>query len=106
METGFAFVCPLSDKKINFADAELPDPRALSINNAEAIQDIYGYTSKCTKGPFYDLNYPGRSLHMTRDRKFHSQRRKLWDRAFTTRGRSKLFEAVACPAYRLLYSLE
>ncbi|KAB2572194.1 putative benzoate 4-monooxygenase cytochrome p450 protein [Lasiodiplodia theobromae] len=63
-------------------------PRALSINNAEAIQDIYGYTSKCTKGPFYDLNYPGRSLHMTRDRKFHSQRRKLWDRAFTTRALS------------------
>ncbi|KKY20279.1 putative benzoate 4-monooxygenase cytochrome p450 [Diplodia seriata] len=63
-------------------------PRALSINSAEAIPDIYGYNSKCTKGPFYDLNYPGRSLHMTRDRKFHSQRRKLWDRAFTTRALS------------------
>ncbi|KAL1638555.1 hypothetical protein SLS58_008768 [Diplodia intermedia] len=63
-------------------------PRALSINSAEAIPDIYGYNSKCTKGPFYDLNYPARSLHMTRDRKFHSQRRKLWDRAFTTRALS------------------
>ncbi|OJD31749.1 high nitrogen upregulated cytochrome p450 monooxygenase 1 [Diplodia corticola] len=63
-------------------------PRALSINNAEAIQDIYGSTSKCTKGPFYDLDYPGRSLHMTRDRKFHSQRRKQWDRAFTSRALS------------------
>ncbi|GME44406.1 putative benzoate 4-monooxygenase cytochrome p450 [Neofusicoccum parvum] len=60
-------------------------PREISINNAEAAQQVYGSSSKCSKGPFYDLNYPARSLQMTRDKKFHSQRRRLWDKAFGAR---------------------
>lgn len=47
---------------------------------------MYGLSSKCSKGPFYDLNYPSRSLQMTRDKKFHSQRRRIWDKAFTAKG--------------------
>ncbi|GME55174.1 putative benzoate 4-monooxygenase cytochrome p450 [Neofusicoccum parvum] len=60
-------------------------PREISINHPDAVHDIYGLTTKCSKGPFYDINYPARSLQMTRDKKVHSQRRRTWDKAFTAK---------------------
>lgn len=50
------------------------------------MRDIHGYGSVCLKGPFYDLNYPSRSLQMTRDKAFHSRRRRTWDRGFSPKG--------------------
>ncbi|KAF2146894.1 uncharacterized protein K452DRAFT_242083 [Aplosporella prunicola CBS 121167] len=58
-------------------------PREISIANVDAIHDIHSPTTKCVKGPFYDVAYPARSLAMTRDKKFHSQRRRVWDKAFS-----------------------
>ena len=62
-------------------------PREISINHPDAVQDIHGLRTTCLKGPFYDLNYPARSLQMTRDKHFHAQRRRLWDRGFSIRGK-------------------
>ena len=61
-------------------------PREISVNNAAAVRDIHGYGSVCLKGSFYDLNYPSRSLQMTRDKAFHSRRRRTWDRGFSPKG--------------------
>ncbi|KAL1954913.1 hypothetical protein VTO42DRAFT_451 [Malbranchea cinnamomea] len=58
-------------------------PREISINHVDAVRDIHGPGTRCVKGPFYDLNYPSRSLQMTRDKAFHAKRRRLWDRGFS-----------------------
>ncbi|KAI1418336.1 cytochrome P450 [Hypoxylon sp. FL1857] len=54
-------------------------PREISINNSNAIRDL----AKCARGPFYDVNYPHKSLQMTRDRNFHLRRKKIWQKAFS-----------------------
>ncbi|EFE38551.1 cytochrome P450 monooxygenase, putative [Trichophyton verrucosum HKI 0517] len=64
-------------------------PREISVNNVAAVRDIHGYGSVCLKGPFYDLNYPSRSLQMTRDKAFHSRRRRTWDRGFSPKALSE-----------------
>ncbi len=55
-------------------------PRELTIYNAEAINQVLGFSSKARKGPFYGAVEV--SLHATRDPQFHRQRRKIWDIAF------------------------
>ncbi|PGH14218.1 hypothetical protein AJ79_03191 [Helicocarpus griseus UAMH5409] len=55
-------------------------PREISINHVDAIRDIHGQGTVCVKSPFYDINYPARSLQMTRDKAFHAKRRRIWDR--------------------------
>ncbi|KAI9046267.1 cytochrome P450 [Aspergillus affinis] len=60
-------------------------PREISINDASAIKLIYGVGTSCTKGVFYDLYYPHRSLQMCRDKAFHSRRRRVWDQGFNSR---------------------
>ncbi|PLB41072.1 cytochrome P450 [Aspergillus candidus] len=60
-------------------------PREISINDPFAIKDIHSASTQCSKGPFYDLNYPHQSLQMTRDKRFHSTRRRLWDRGLGTK---------------------
>jgi hypothetical protein len=64
----------------------LIEPNEISINNPEAIKEIHDIHTRCTKGPFYDVNYPHQSLQMARKKAYHSKRRRLWDRAFTSRG--------------------
>ncbi|KZT29714.1 cytochrome P450 [Neolentinus lepideus HHB14362 ss-1] len=53
--------------------------REISICHPEAVQDVHGYKSTCVKS----INYPHSSLKLTRDKTFHSQRRKIWKRGFT-----------------------
>ncbi|PYI14220.1 cytochrome P450 [Aspergillus violaceofuscus CBS 115571] len=60
-------------------------PREISIDDPAAIKAIHGPGTSCVKGPFYDLNYPNHSLQMTRDKAFHTKRRRLWDRGFSPR---------------------
>ncbi|PLB55510.1 benzoate 4-monooxygenase [Aspergillus steynii IBT 23096] len=60
-------------------------PREISINDASAIKEIYGVGTTCTKGVFYDLNHPNRSLQMCREKAFHSRRRRVWDLGFNSR---------------------
>ncbi|KAM7185435.1 cytochrome P450 [Naviculisporaceae sp. PSN 640] len=54
----------------------------LSITHPQAVQAIYGNTSKCGKAQWYDLTRPMVSLENTRDKKLHGQRRRLWSGAF------------------------
>ncbi|GCB20326.1 tryprostatin B 6-hydroxylase [Aspergillus awamori] len=68
-----------------YGDVVRIKPREVSINDPSAIKDIYGVGTTCVKGPFYDLHYPHRSLQMARDKAFHSKRRRLWDRGFTSK---------------------
>lgn len=52
-------------------------PRELSITDPAAINFILGYGAKPGKGPVYDSMEE--SVNTTRDREFHTQRRKIWD---------------------------
>src|SRR5436190_18948066 len=69
-------------------------PREISIRDADAIRDIHGLRTECRKGPFYEWNYPSRSLHMTRNKAFHAKRRKLWDKGFSLEGRVRALVAA------------
>ncbi|PWY91938.1 cytochrome P450 [Aspergillus sclerotioniger CBS 115572] len=69
-----------------YGDVVRIKPREISINDPTAIRDIYGVGTTCVKGPFYDLQYPHRSLQMVRDKGYHSRRRRVWDRGFSSRG--------------------
>jgi cytochrome P450 family 628 len=62
-------------------------PRDLSIIDVEAVPVVHGPTSKCRKGLWYSGGYhiEGSSLHTTRDKKNHKERRRIWDRAFNTK---------------------
>ncbi|KAF4340428.1 pisatin demethylase cytochrome P450 [Fusarium beomiforme] len=60
-------------------------PTQLSITHPKAIEAIYSAKSPCTKGPFYNILHPRVSLHMIRDHKEHSNRRKIWDRALSSK---------------------
>ena len=60
-------------------------PSDLSTIHPKAVEAIYGGKSRCTKSQSYDTNMPFVSLHATRDRAFHDQRRRLWSTAFSDR---------------------
>ncbi|PYI11324.1 cytochrome P450 [Aspergillus sclerotiicarbonarius CBS 121057] len=79
-----------------YGDVVRIKPREISINDPAAIKDIYGVGATCVKGPFYDLMYPHRSLQMARDRGYHSKRRRLWDRGFSSKG---LFHMLSLAGY-------
>ncbi|PWY87104.1 L-ornithine-N5-monooxygenase [Aspergillus sclerotioniger CBS 115572] len=57
-------------------------PADLSIIDPKAIDIIYGASSPCKKGSFYDHSYPNNSLQTSRDPIEHQQRRRLWSGAF------------------------
>lgn len=59
-------------------------PRDLSIADVNAVPVIHGIGSKCTKGPWYGpgSHLEGFSLHTTRDKQNHKDRRKIWEKAF------------------------
>ncbi|RDK38750.1 cytochrome P450 [Aspergillus phoenicis ATCC 13157] len=75
-----------------YGDIIRTGPQELSILSAEAIDVIYGPSSKCTRGPWYDrlkgsgdFTHDYAVFHM-RDPAVHSQRRKaLWDKVFSGR---------------------
>ncbi|KAK0389778.1 hypothetical protein NLU13_3351 [Sarocladium strictum] len=55
-------------------------PSELSVANPKAYHLIHSNQSPCEKGPWYNILHPVQSLHMIRNRKVHSQRRKTWDK--------------------------
>lgn len=64
-------------------------PEEISIADPKAMVAIHGTNAKpgsCTKGPWYDMMYPKVNMQGTRDRQLYSQRRKLWDKAFSSKG--------------------
>lgn len=57
-------------------------PRELSVANPAAMSYILGFGAKPGKGPVYDSMEE--SVNTTRDRDFHTQRRKIWDSSLKT----------------------
>ncbi|KAG5917360.1 hypothetical protein E4U42_007267 [Claviceps africana] len=60
-------------------------PSELSIIDAKAVAAIHSNSSPCGKGPWYNIEQPAISVHMTRNRDDHTRRRKTWDKAFSTK---------------------
>ncbi|OHE92733.1 cytochrome P450 [Colletotrichum orchidophilum] len=60
-------------------------PTELSINNAKAVPLVHSNRSPCTKGPWYGVLHPMYSLQLVRDKQEHAQRRKSWDRGFSSK---------------------
>lgn len=60
-----------------YGDYVRTGPRELLVFDAAAVHAVLGFGSRAAKGPFYDS--VERSLHQTRDRTWHRQRRKVWD---------------------------
>lgn len=55
----------------------------LSVTDPTIMEDVYGRNAKCTKGWWYDNDAPWSSMHTTRNRELHAQRRKVWAPAFS-----------------------
>ncbi|PNP61042.1 hypothetical protein FNYG_14130 [Fusarium nygamai] len=64
---------------------KFPGPSALSILDSKAFHAIHSNNSPCSKGPWYNIEQPAISLHMSRDKNDHSRRRRAWDRAFSSK---------------------
>ncbi|GKT40345.1 cytochrome P450 monooxygenase FCK2 [Colletotrichum spaethianum] len=60
-------------------------PSELSINNPKAVMPIHSNRSPCTKGPWYGVLHPLYSLQLVRDKQTHAQRRRAWDRGFSSK---------------------
>ncbi|OAG07002.1 putative benzoate 4-monooxygenase cytochrome P450 [Paraphaeosphaeria sporulosa] len=60
-----------------YGDYVRTGPRELLVFDVAAVNAVLGFGSRAGKGPFYDSFE--RSLHLTRDRTWHRQRRKVWD---------------------------
>ncbi|GIC93734.1 cytochrome P450 monooxygenase ftmC [Aspergillus udagawae] len=58
-------------------------PSNVSIIHPQAVSQIYGGRSACTKSSFYDNGHPMRSLHSYRSRTEHDQRRRVWSTGFS-----------------------
>ncbi|KAK2054550.1 cytochrome P450 [Colletotrichum caudatum] len=60
-------------------------PSEISINNPKAVMLIHSSNSQCTKGPWYEALHPSYSLQLVRDKQEHAQRRKAWDKGFSSK---------------------
>ncbi|KAK0616420.1 cytochrome P450 [Immersiella caudata] len=60
-------------------------PSALSIIDPAAIGAVHSGDSGFSKGDFYDLLHPAKSLQMMRNKKDHAARRRVWSAAFSDR---------------------
>ena len=58
-------------------------PNDLSISDHQGTLVISGPHGTCTKGPWYEGDYPLQSMHTTRDRAHHDRRRRVWAPAFS-----------------------
>ncbi|KAJ5308716.1 Cytochrome P450 [Penicillium antarcticum] len=90
------YVTVLSGKKLQlcdeiqklhhqYGDYVRVGPTEISIIDPAAIKVIHGATSKFEKGPWYTIIEPRTSLQTDRNKQTHAQRRKAWDRGFSTR---------------------
>jgi hypothetical protein len=62
------------------AQTNSPGPRELTIFDVDALHTIYGGQSKTSKATNYDMLE--KTVHMSTDKQFHRQRRRVWDNAF------------------------
>ncbi|RPA98502.1 hypothetical protein L873DRAFT_1769406 [Choiromyces venosus 120613-1] len=61
-------------------------PNELAINNAEAVEIIWGRTQPTARGPFYEFaNFVGeKHLASQRNKAIHASWRRIWDKGFTS----------------------
>ncbi|KAH7180456.1 benzoate 4-monooxygenase cytochrome P450 [Fusarium sp. MPI-SDFR-AT-0072] len=81
-------------------------PNELSILDPHALQALHSTNSPCTKGPWYSIEHPVKSLQMTRDKEEHTRRRKVWDMAFSSKCLRRYEGWVAEYTTRLLQQIE
>ncbi|KAI7769317.1 hypothetical protein LZL87_011847 [Fusarium oxysporum] len=81
-------------------------PSALSILDPKVFHAIHSNNSPCSKGPWYNIEQPAISLHMSRDKNDHSCRRRAWDRAFSSKALRDYEPRVAEYTSQLLDRLE
>ncbi|CAJ2511785.1 Uu.00g074100.m01.CDS01 [Anthostomella pinea] len=79
-KSNFRWFHVLDDLHDRYGDYVRVGPRELSISDPDAITPVLGLSSKTTKGPFYGSLE--QTVHTTRDRRFHRQRRRVWDNGF------------------------
>ncbi|KAL3483753.1 cytochrome P450 monooxygenase [Aspergillus germanicus] len=90
------YVTALSAKKLHlheeverlhqrYGDYVRLGPTELSIADPEAVKALYSAQAKVSKGPWYTVLEPRVSLQMTRDKKEHARRRKVWDQGFSSK---------------------
>lgn len=73
-----------------YGDIVRVGPNELTIINPDAVGLIHGSSSKCIKSNWYDaVGGENPSIQLTRDRITHDKRRKIWDQAFSMKGKSK-----------------
>lgn len=71
-----------------YGDVVRVGPNELTIINPDAIAAIHSSSSKCIKSAWYDaIGGRNPSLQLTRDRPTHDKRRKIWDQAFSMKGK-------------------
>jgi len=70
-------------------------PSELTITHPDVYQAIDGPGNACSKADWYDLNHPLKSLFMTRDRKSHDNRWRIWDQGFSTKGQTRFLSPSA-----------
>ncbi|KAF1349719.1 putative P450 monooxygenase [Delphinella strobiligena] len=58
-------------------------PNDLSITEPRAVTATQGPSSKCYKGPWYDVEHPLPSLQLQRPKSAHDRRRRVWSPAFS-----------------------
>ena len=62
-------------------------PRQISINDADAIADIYGSASPCFRSTYSEMAKE-KDLQSLRDWDEHKARRKLWDQGLNAKGKA------------------
>lgn len=72
------------------SNVPLSDPSEITVFHPGIFMAVDGPSSKCTKGEWYDLLYPDKSLVTSREKKIHGARRRHWNRGFSSRGASFL----------------
>ncbi|TVY16496.1 Cytochrome P450 monooxygenase FCK2 [Lachnellula arida] len=103
-------------------------PNEITTTSPDAVAILLGSGSKCSKAPWYDCittlifpicfvdiakankcttRYPNVSLQLTRSRVLHDKRRRIWDRAFTMKGKMlfKLIEKTTSSTDETLLAL-
>ncbi|EGU79236.1 hypothetical protein FOXB_10267 [Fusarium oxysporum f. sp. conglutinans Fo5176] len=104
--TRFQLYTEIQDLHRTYGDIVRVGPSALSILDAKVFNAIHANNSPCRKGPWYNIEQPAISLHMSRDKNDHSRRRRAWDRAFSSKALRDYEPRVAKYTSQLLDRLE
>jgi cytochrome P450 len=59
------------------------DPYGISVTHPDAVEVTMSSRSKCTKSEWYEADHPRMSMHTSRNRVVHDQRRRIWSPAFS-----------------------